>query len=174
VKRSELFTRLAERLSVIVAEEYGQKSVCIPASYHALELLRDAGIPARLASMNAIAMNHPFVDWLRERDAGFYNPMPPWAWAVGLTEGNPDADGYLSHLVVRSKSKIIDCAAGQMSRPKRGMSVPNGLVISGGVWQSETTIVTYQSSAEPVPPMWRLDPQATARVRARMKVEVYQ
>ena len=52
------------------------------------------------------------------------------------------------------------------------MPVPDGLMVVKGEWQDETTVVTYQPSPEPVPPMWVLDPEATARTRARIKKEI--
>jgi hypothetical protein len=172
VKRSELFARLVTRLPKIVFAEYGRKDVCIPAAYHCQEVLRAQGIPARLASMNVIAMNWPFVEWVSRRADGYYDPMPHYAWSVGITNQNPDMDGYLSHLVCISKGKVLDCASGSMSRPARGMPVPNGLVVSNGKWSDDTTVVTYEPSPEPVPPMWRLDPNATARVRERIEKEI--
>ena len=172
MKRSELFARLVAQLPSIVFAEYGRKDVCIPAAYHCQETLRDKGIPARLASMDAIAMNWRFVQWLRRRTEGHHDPMPPYAWSVGITHKNPDRDGYLSHLVCVSKGKVFDCAAGAMSRPKRGMPVPAGLMVVNGEWQDDTTVVTYRPSPEPVPPMWVLDPIATARVQARIKKEI--
>ncbi len=168
MRRSELLRALVAELPPIVFEEYGRKDTCIPAAYHAYEVLRARGCPARLATMNAVAMNTAFAEWVTGNP---YDPMPPWAWSVGITEQNPSNEGpqdFLSHLVVRSKGKIIDCAAGGMSRPKRDMPVPPGLLVTGGAWDSETTIVSYQPSSEPVPPMWVLDPQATARVRERI------
>lgn len=171
--RKELLSRVAERLPEILIQEYGRKDVCIPAAYHSKEVLRARGIPARLASMDAVAMNWAFVEYLSRRADGFvYDPLPHFAWSVGLTHRNPDAEGYLSHLVCVSKGVVIDCAAGQMSRPHRGMPVPDGLMVVKGEWQDETTVVTYQPSPEPVPPMWVLDPEATARTRARIKKEI--
>ena len=172
MRRKDLCELVVARLPSIVFEEYGRKDVCIPAAYHCKEILRAKGIPARLASMDAIAMNWHFVQWLRRRSEGHHDPMPPYAWSVGLTHNNPDAEGYLSHLVCVSKGKVLDCAAGQMSRPKRGMPVPDGLMVVKGEWQDDLTVVTYRPSPEPVPPMWVLDPEATARVRERMGKEI--
>lgn len=151
-------------------EEYGQKTVCIPAAYHCKEILRSRGIPARLSSMNVIAMNQEFLEWRKREDS---SPMPPGAWSVGITENNPDGEGYLSHLVCVSKGLILDCAAGQLSRPQHGMPMPDGLIVKPNISYSdgEGTIVYYPSK-EPVPPMWRLDPEATARTRARIQKEI--
>jgi hypothetical protein len=170
--RSQLLRRTVERLPRIVWEEYGQRDTCIPASYHAAETLRSSGVPARVASMDAIAMNWPFAEWWMRREEGHPDPMPPWAWSVGVTHSNPDGRGYLSHLVCVSKGRILDCAAGQLSRPQRGMPVPAGLLVRGGRWSSETTLVTYRPSPEPVPPMWSLNPGATARTRQRIAAEI--
>jgi hypothetical protein len=172
MKRSELFARLVAQLPSIVFAEYGRKDVCIPAAYHCQEILRAKGIPARLASMDAVAMNWAFVEWVSRRVDGHYDPMPHYAWSVGITHRNPDREGYLSHLVCVSKGKVFDCAAGAMSRPKRGMPVPAGLMVTGGKWHDDETVVTYEPSPEPIPPMWRLDPIATARVQERIKKEI--
>lgn len=172
MKRALLLSRLVNGLPAIVWEEYGRRDTCIPAAYHVVETLRELGIPARVESMDAVAMNWPFVEWVKRRSEGFHDPMPPYAWSVGVTHHNPDDDGYLSHLVAKHKGKVIDCAAGQLSRPRRGMPVPDGLLVSNGVWHGDTTIVTYEPSPEPVPPMWSLDPRATARVRERIAAEL--
>lgn len=174
MKRSELFARLVARLPGIVFAEYGRKDVCIPAAYHCQEILRARGIPARLASMDTVAMNWPFFEFARRRMEGHYDPMPHYAWSVGVTHHNPDKEGYLSHLVCISKGKVFDCAAGAFSRPKHGMPVPAGLMVRGGLWRwsDDTTLVTYEPSPEPVPPMWRLDPMAKARVQERIKKEI--
>lgn len=172
MKRRALYGLLVNKLPAIVWQEYGRRDTCIPAAYHAVETLRSRGVPARVASMDAIAMNWPFVDWLKRRDTGFHDPMPPYAWSVGVTHDNPDADGYLSHLVCVSKGRVLDCAAGQLSRPRRGMPVPDGLLVSEQVWSGDQTIVTYRPSPERVPPMWQLDPDATARVRQRIAAEI--
>jgi len=172
VRRSELYARLVAQLPAIVFQEYQQRTVCIPASYHAAETLRSRGIPARVASMDAIAMNWPFADWAARRMEGFHDPMPPYAWSVGVTHDNPGGKGFLSHLVCVSKGRVLDCAAGQLSRPAQGMPVPDGLLVTNGIWRSDTTVVSYNASPEPVPPMWRLDPGATARVRQRIAREV--
>ena len=172
MKRSKQYARIVERIPGIVFTEYGRKDVCIPAAYHTLETLRALGIPGRLASMDTIAMNWPFADWFNRRAEGHPDPMPPYAWSVGITHVNPDLDGYLSHLVCVSKGKVLDCAAGGLSRPQRAMPVPDGLMAVNGVWRDDTTVVTYKASPEAVPPMWVLDPNATACVRARIKKEI--
>lgn len=176
MKRGTLFRRLVERLPPIVFREYGRRDVCIPAAYHVHEVLRAEGIPARLATYNVIAMNERFRDWFyRREEYGDQCPMPWDAWSVGITSNNPDRAGFLSHLCCVSKGVVIDCAAGGMSRPSKGMPVPGGLLVPrSGVWESEETRVSvhYSVSEEPVPPMWRLDPLATDRVRARIESEV--
>lgn len=172
VTRQELLRRIVDRLPAIVTEEYGQLTTCIPASYHAFETLRALGIPARLASMDTIAMNLPFVGWLEAKETDPALPMPEGAWSVGVTHTNPDKDGYCSHLVARTKGVILDCAAGQLSRPQHDMPVPPGIMLKGGLWQSAATIVSYRPSPEPVPPMWVLDPEATRRTRARINEEI--
>jgi hypothetical protein len=174
VKRSELLELVVARLPKIVAEEYGQITVCIPAAYHCKEILRAKGIPARLSSMNVIAMNTIFQEWYESRGQGDPGPMPPEAWSVGITESNPDGEGYLSHLVCVSKGVILDCASGQLSRPQHNMPIPEGLIVKPGVMyhDGESSRIIYQPSKEPVPPMWRLDPEATARVRERIRKEI--
>lgn len=172
MKRSELLARLVQRLPRIVWEEYGQRDTCIPAAYHALATLRERGIPARVASMDVVAMNWPYVEWLKRQSEGHSDPLPPWAWSVGITHRNPHRDGYLSHLVCVTKGKVLDCSAGQMSRPERGMPVPDGLLVTNGMWSDETTAVHYTSSPEPVPPMWNGNPLATARTNHRIALEV--
>lgn len=170
MRRSELFDRIIERLPNIVVEEYGQKTVCIPASYHCLDILKSQGIPGRLASMNVVAMNQAFVEWKAREDQ---SPMPPGAWSVGITENNPDGEGYLSHLVVVSKGKVIDCASGQLSRPQHNMPIPDGLIVKPRIpYTNDESIIVYHPSKEPVPPMWRLDPHATMRVRKRIQEEI--
>lgn len=170
--RSKQYARLVARLPGIVFAEYGRKDVCIPAAYHALETLRAWGISGRLVSMNTTAMNWPFVEWVSRRADGHYDPMPNYGWSVGIRHDNPDRDGYLSHLVCVSKGKVLDCAAGALSRPERGMPVPEGLMVVNGEWYDDTTVVTYMPSPEPVPPMWVLDPVATECVRRRIKKEI--
>jgi hypothetical protein len=174
MKRSDMLDLVVARLPPIVFKEYGQMTVCIPAAYHCQEILRAKGIPARLASMNVVAMNTTFQQWYEGQGQGDQAPLPPKAWSVGVTENNPDGEGYLSHLVVVSKGKVIDCASGQLSRPQHDMPIPGGLVVKPGVvWgDGESSLIIYEPSKEPVPPMWRLDPDATARVRERIQVEI--
>jgi hypothetical protein len=174
MKRGELLDLVVARLPPIVIEEYGQVTVCIPAAYHCKEILRARGIPARLASMNVVAMNKTFVEWRERQESGDPTPMPPKAWSVGITENNPDAEGYLSHLVVVSKGKIIDCASGQLSRPQHRMQIPDGLIVKPDLayMNDEEALIIYKSSKEQVPPMWVLDPDATARVRERIQEEI--
>lgn len=169
--RKDLCELVVARLPSIVFEEYGEKTVCIPAAYHCREILRAKGIPARLSSMNVVAMNTIFQEWYEREDE---SPMPEKAWSVGVTENNPDGEGYLSHLVVVSKGLILDCAAGQLSRPQHGMPIPDGLVCKPCVLftDGETARIIYKPSAEAVPPMWVLDPGATKRTRERIKKEI--
>jgi hypothetical protein len=177
IKRGTLYQRIVDWLPEVVFEEYRQKTTCIPASYHALEILQHAGIRARLQCVDAVAMNAQFFRWKFQSDP--YAPMPPDAWSVGVTHANPDETGFLSHLVVVSKGVLIDCSAGQLSRPERGMTIPSGLWVKphaplakGYQWQQGSALVTYLPSPERVPPMWRLDPAATARVRERIRREI--
>ncbi len=171
MRRSDLYELVVARLPKIVFQEYDRKDVCIPAAYHCREILRAKGIPARLASMNVVAMNRVFNDWWQSHDG---SPMPPDAWGVGIGTHNKDGEGYVSHLVVVSKGTILDCSAGQMSRPQHNMSIPDGLLCKPGFLFSdgESSLIKYEPSDEAVPAIWRLDPRATKRTRERIKEEI--
>jgi hypothetical protein len=171
MKRGELYERIVERLPGIVVEEYEQTDVCIPASYHALEVLREHGIPASLAVMDCVAANRAWAEWIAT-SPGEDEPMPEGAHSVGVDSRFPSPLGLGGHLIVRSKGWTIDCSSGQMSRPGRGIVVPPGLRCRGLAWQQGDTLVLYRPSSVAVPPMWKGAPEATARVRERIRSEV--
>ncbi len=172
MRRSELYSRIVERLPGIVVEEYAQQDVCIPASYHAFEVLREHGIPASLAVMDCTAANRAWCEWVQTSPEPV-DPMPDDAWTVAVRHDMPDqSPGLHGHLVVRSKGWTIDCSSGQMSRPQRGIVVPPGLMCRGLSWAEGDTAIFYDPSPVAVPPMWKLAPGATARVRERIRGEV--
>lgn len=168
MKRSKLYSRIVERLPDIVTEEYGRDDVCIPASYHALEILRQHGIPASLAVMGCTAANRVWWEWITT-DPGSEDSMPDDAWSVAIGHRNPNErdGGFNGHVVVRSKGWTIDCSAGAMSRPQRGIVIPPGLLCRGNTWHQGETVVLYYPSPLDVPPMWQNAPDATAHVRKR-------
>jgi hypothetical protein len=171
VKRAELLRALVDRVYPIVREEYRDPACCVPASYHARDVLRARGIPARLAAFDVIAGNSAWWEFMAAKPE---NPrdFPEGAWSVGLTHNNPSpAPGHNLHLCVVSKGAIVDCSIGQMSRPARGLTLPPGLLVpraARGLWSGDGVAVHYRPSPLPVPPNWRNDPEAAARVRRRL------
>jgi len=173
MKRGDLLAALVLELPPMLIEEYADPACCIPAAYHAFEALRARGIPAKLAPLDVIAGNAAFWAFMDTKPAD-PSKLPPEAWSVGVTHGNPSPmPGFNSHLCVISKGLILDCAAGQLSRPQHAMTIPPGLLIPHrgrrGLWSWDGAAVSYAPSPEPVPPMWKRAPEATARVRARLR-----
>lgn len=110
-----------------------QPSACIAASAVLFEAATYFGHDANVLAVDTIAANPEAIAQL---DAG--TPVDDWpdeAWSVGTSHdercGIPGR--YDGHVVCIVDGTLVDLTAGQMSRPKRGLVIPEVIVADGSL-----------------------------------------
>ncbi len=110
-----------------------EQSACIAASAVLFEAATYFGREATILPVDTIAANAPAIELI---DA--HVPIDEWpdeAWSVGTSHdercGIPGR--YDGHVVCIVDGVLVDLTAGQMSRPQRGLLVPEVIVADGDV-----------------------------------------
>lgn len=127
-KRDET-QRLVEAYDVVAAPIFAAEwrpDCCLNGTRVALEVFRGLGLKARPMSVRAIACNASYLMALESH----FKEHHPFAWAVMLdVEEVTDKPGWPGHVVaVVEGTTLVDSAAGQMSRPMKGLVVPQIVV----------------------------------------------
>jgi hypothetical protein len=133
-----LYAEHAER----VFRQRFRPDCCLNVTRIGLECLRELGLGAEPLSVRCMAMNRQYRQTVQRlgRPPSSFDEAETGAWCVAL---EPDRDnlqwgpavlqgqptGWAGHLVVIAQKRwLVDCSAGQMSRPERDIHVPQIVV----------------------------------------------
>lgn len=152
-----------------------RKDSCIVSTAVACEFLRWAGVRAKPIELEVLAYNAAAVELVR---AGV--PASEWpdeAWSVGITQTSDVKPSHWqgAHLcTLIDERTLLDLSADQISRPHRGMTVPEPIVLP---WNAELTegvsdegmLIMYRRPDKPdtsfrSSPDWRLKERRAAIV----------
>lgn len=98
---------------------------CLPATRIGMEALAYFGVESKPLVTLAMAGNEAWLQWIND---GGVPPMPEEAWSVGI-DPRATGEGYPAHLVLRVGEAIVDLDARFFSRPAKGMTVPDTVVV---------------------------------------------
>lgn len=117
--------------------------LCVFTVRSGLEACRYFGIPAVAMAVEVIAGNAAWREWM-ENDPT--TEMPEEAWAVSASPQTPVPGGGLDgHLVLGLPefAVVVDADSGQLSRPAKGMAIPDYLA-----FPAEPEFFTESDAAE--------------------------
>lgn len=97
---------------------------CIAATKTGIKVLRYFGINATPVPCDLTVGNLAWVKWVEGGDLRA-ETMPDAAWSVHVGRRNTDGPGYNGHVMIRADDMLVDLNFGQVSRPQKGLEVPD-------------------------------------------------
>jgi hypothetical protein len=121
--------RIVESYSEVAGPVFAREftpDCCLNATWIALHVFRQLGLTARPMSVRALACNRSYLMALESN----FKEHHPFAWSVMLdVEEASDMPGWPGHVVAIVEGRLlVDSSAGQMSRPMKGIVVPQIVV----------------------------------------------
>lgn len=128
------FVRLFQREATPVLRRDFMENRCVNATRVCLDVMGMFNVRAFPLSVQAVAMNRAYRVKLAELERmPTADELPGWvadgAWAIGVdtreSASDTEANAWGGHLVAIVQDWIVDSAALQMSRPAKGIDVPD-------------------------------------------------
>lgn len=128
------FVRLFERVATPILARDFLETRCVNATRICLDVMRAFNVRAYPLSVQAVALNRAYRTKLAELGRmPTDNELPAWvaegAWAIGVdvrgSATDTSANAWGGHLIAVVQDWIVDSAAIQISRPSKGIDIPD-------------------------------------------------